>query len=361
MPSSPKPQIFISYSHEDSKFIDRLVNDLEILGANIWVDKNIRAGIPWGNAIQQGLDTSEVMLLVISPDSMNSPNVEREWQYFLVNDKSIIPICLKHAKMHFQLANLQHINFCDQPYEQAFKQLKESLATQNVPLKPFLKPVAMASLDNPMVCQTVTIVIALLILTLAILLVGWNLVRDDENKPTQTYSMLPPSNTPTTIHTLTPISTPTNTLTVTYTPTPIFTHTNTSTVTYTPTPIPTVPTDTPTPSTAWISIDTADAQVTGRVGPAEFCNGDYKVALYAVDEGLYMWVAQPPATIGNQNIEIKPNCTWESPTKPWYMLAAHLVNDTYTIETIVNKLGCPPLDPLTNPQVLAASCFSQPD
>src|SRR2546423_1872923 len=97
------PSLLISYSRHDEAFAHRIVSSLEQLTADIWLDQNnIRAAEIWSDAIQRGLDESDLMLLIISPESMASKNVANEWQYFLDQNKVIVPILWKPTKVSFQ-------------------------------------------------------------------------------------------------------------------------------------------------------------------------------------------------------------------------------------------------------------------
>lgn len=130
------PRVFISYGRSDVEFVRRLGMDLSRLGADIWMDvEDIPAGIKWSSAIQEGLKTSEVMLVVISPASMASRNVEDEWQYFLDQNKPVIPVLWLPADIHFQLNRIQHINFNKLDYYTALEQLRTELGRQGFQLK----------------------------------------------------------------------------------------------------------------------------------------------------------------------------------------------------------------------------------
>jgi hypothetical protein len=116
--------LFISYSHHDSIFARRLATALSELGADVWLDvEDIPAGMKWSTAIQQGLQRADVMLVVISPQSMASKHVEDEWQYFLDMNKPVIPLLWTPAELHFQLSRIQRIDFHRQSYNTALLQL----------------------------------------------------------------------------------------------------------------------------------------------------------------------------------------------------------------------------------------------
>jgi formylglycine-generating enzyme required for sulfatase activity len=117
-------KVFISYSREDVDFARQLADDLIRLGMDVWLDvQRIRSGENWANKIQEGLDTSETMLLIVSPESMASSNVADEWQYYHSEGKRIIPIMFKPSKIHFQLKRLQYVSFHENPYQTALDKL----------------------------------------------------------------------------------------------------------------------------------------------------------------------------------------------------------------------------------------------
>lgn len=121
-------KLFISYSHDDLLFTQRLVDNLEENGLDIWVDfDDIRSGDDWGEAIQRGLDECDYLILVLTPASMRSRRVREEWRYFKHHDKPLFPLLLRETKVDFQLLQLQYVDFLSQPYEQAFDQLLSEL------------------------------------------------------------------------------------------------------------------------------------------------------------------------------------------------------------------------------------------
>ncbi len=134
-------RVFISYSRTDEKFARRLATDMARLGADVWIDvEDIPAGMDWSNAIQEGLDTGDVMLLILSPKSCASPNVEEEWKYFKAQGKPIIPIWLEPCKIHYQLRNLQYIDFHTQDYDPALVQLQAALKQAGIEISGAVLP-----------------------------------------------------------------------------------------------------------------------------------------------------------------------------------------------------------------------------
>ncbi|MFN8377111.1 MAG: TIR domain-containing protein [Anaerolineae bacterium] len=141
--------VFISYSRKDERFARQLATALSNRGYDVWIDvEDIPAGMKWSSAIQQGLDSANAMIVVISPDSMASTNVEDEWQYFLDQRKPVIPVLLREAKIHFQLSRIQYIDFLRQPFEPAFDELVAEFSHKGlvpgtpVPPPPAVRPPA---------------------------------------------------------------------------------------------------------------------------------------------------------------------------------------------------------------------------
>ncbi len=128
-------RIFISYSRRDEVLARRLAGSLSQMGADIWLDvDDIPVGMNWSSAIQQGLDTCDLMILILSPDSMASHNVANEWQFYLDHRKLLVPVLARPTQVHFQLNRIQYVDFHAQPYELALGQLVTKLAQQGVRL-----------------------------------------------------------------------------------------------------------------------------------------------------------------------------------------------------------------------------------
>jgi len=143
-------RIFVSYSRKDEDFARRLATSLSDMGADIWIDvEDIPAGMKWSSAIQQGLDEGDLLIVVISPESMGSRNVEDEWQYYLDNGKPVIPVLLHPTKIHFQLSRIQYIDFKDQPYQLAMRHLYVELKRKGVKLNPNITEPTKAYLPTP--------------------------------------------------------------------------------------------------------------------------------------------------------------------------------------------------------------------
>ena len=84
---------FFSYSRHDSEFALRLAEDLKAAGANVWLDQlDIAPGQRWARAVQDALNNCHRLLVILSPASVDSTNVEDEVAFALEEHKTVIPV-----------------------------------------------------------------------------------------------------------------------------------------------------------------------------------------------------------------------------------------------------------------------------
>jgi len=70
--------IFISYAHQDSKFVDQIYHRLTRAGANVWLDRHDLVAGSLQRQVFQGIRLNDVVLLVLSGSSLRSDWVENE-------------------------------------------------------------------------------------------------------------------------------------------------------------------------------------------------------------------------------------------------------------------------------------------
>jgi Tfp pilus assembly protein PilF len=121
---------FFSYSRNDSEFALRLAEDLKAAGQNVWLDQlDIVPGQQWDRAIEEELTRSPRILVILSPSSVESPNVMDEVSFALEEGKTVVPIIYKNCKIPFRLRRLQHVDFT-QDYARGLKNLLKALVTR---------------------------------------------------------------------------------------------------------------------------------------------------------------------------------------------------------------------------------------
>ena len=104
--------IFISYSRREVGFVDDLVRRLEAEKYVVWLDyRSLVAGSPWQDQIYKGITDAEVILLVISKESLASRNVEVEWQRVLGEKKRIILLIFEAVELPPVLEKYEWVDF----------------------------------------------------------------------------------------------------------------------------------------------------------------------------------------------------------------------------------------------------------
>ena len=99
-----KPTVFISYSHKDELWKDRLETQLGVLQfegiLDTWTDRQIGAGDDWYAKIEEAMNRAAVGILLISADSLTSKFILREEIATLLQRRDrdglrIFPVILK--------------------------------------------------------------------------------------------------------------------------------------------------------------------------------------------------------------------------------------------------------------------------
>ena len=134
-------QVFVSYSHFDKVAVTVLLERINVVmkqeiekaeknqtdntlhedssedigienkGFMFWTDKNIKPGADWKKTIDDAIDRSFALIVMISDESMKSPYVTYEWSYADGKGLTIIPIQLERRveEIHPKLKDRQII------------------------------------------------------------------------------------------------------------------------------------------------------------------------------------------------------------------------------------------------------------
>jgi len=126
-------QIFISYSHNDRDFVERLVNDLKTAGFPVWWDE---LEIKVGHSIIKkvfidGIPKSAFLAVALSPKSVKSDFVQHELESALMSQLSgkkirVLPLLISDCKIPEFLRVLKWADF-RRDYESGFRELIERL------------------------------------------------------------------------------------------------------------------------------------------------------------------------------------------------------------------------------------------
>lgn len=108
--------IFVSYSSKDRPFAIGLVKELQNLGANVWIDQlGIGLGENWDNAIEEALEKSETFMLILSPTSVESQNVQDEVSIAINTNKKMVPILIKECELPMRWQRKQYADLANNP------------------------------------------------------------------------------------------------------------------------------------------------------------------------------------------------------------------------------------------------------
>jgi WD40 repeat protein len=87
------PDLFISYSRQDGAFVERLHKVLSDRGRDVWVDwEDIPPAWEWRDELQSGLEQSNSLVFVISPESLASRECAVELERAVEYGKRIVPV-----------------------------------------------------------------------------------------------------------------------------------------------------------------------------------------------------------------------------------------------------------------------------
>lgn len=127
-------KIFISYSRKDIDFVRKLAGDLEKAGYDVWWDiTDLRGGDEWVTRIAAAIDASQTVLVVLSPNSIQSEWVRKEYTEAIGLHKRIIPIMFTPCPVPFALNTINYVNFTSDEYQDNFATLLSALGYTDEP------------------------------------------------------------------------------------------------------------------------------------------------------------------------------------------------------------------------------------
>ncbi|MBZ0302318.1 MAG: toll/interleukin-1 receptor domain-containing protein [Anaerolineae bacterium] len=88
--------VFISYARADELFAVDLIEGLRASGINAWLDMTeININTTWHSSVARALTECGVMLLILSPEAIESGSLQTEQQWFIDTGKIIVPVLHK--------------------------------------------------------------------------------------------------------------------------------------------------------------------------------------------------------------------------------------------------------------------------
>jgi hypothetical protein len=120
--------IFISYSHKDKKFIEKLVQYLKVKRFNIiYDDEVIKVGDNIKDTILKNIDNCDLIIIALSENAKVENFLGVELKYALEKNKKILPILLDNkVQIPKELTNIKYADF-SMEYENSMNLLVRSL------------------------------------------------------------------------------------------------------------------------------------------------------------------------------------------------------------------------------------------
>ena len=121
-------QVFISYSRRDLAFVEKLAADLKEAGLDVWYDlSGLEVGSRFQREIVSALQVSQYVIVVLSPDSIVSEWVEREYLYASNLGKEILPLYYRSCDLPLYFLNINYIDVRGKNYKRNFPEIVRTL------------------------------------------------------------------------------------------------------------------------------------------------------------------------------------------------------------------------------------------
>jgi len=125
--------VFISYSHQDKDFVDKLAANLVMHKARVWIDRwELNVGDSIIDKIQEAIQESDALIIVISRSSMESVWCQKELSAGLLRELEekrviVLPVLLEECKMPIFLKGKQYADFRED-FDNGFMKILEAIA-----------------------------------------------------------------------------------------------------------------------------------------------------------------------------------------------------------------------------------------
>lgn len=117
-------RIFVSYSKQNRTEVDALVKRLEVLGHDVWYDRELIPGHNWWEGILEQIRTNDLFVFALTPQALNSAPCKLEYTYAADLRKRVLPVILAGVSTHDlppQLAVIQWVDFRSSDAEETLK------------------------------------------------------------------------------------------------------------------------------------------------------------------------------------------------------------------------------------------------
>lgn len=127
-------KVFVSYSRKDIDFARKLSEDLEKAGYDVWWDlSDLRGGDDWVRVIPDAIAGCDFFVVILSPNSVESEWVRKEYTQALSLRKKVVPIMFTMTPVPFALNTINYVNFTSDDYQGSFTNLLRALGYTDEP------------------------------------------------------------------------------------------------------------------------------------------------------------------------------------------------------------------------------------
>jgi len=90
--------VFISHAHKDKRVANAICEKMESARVRCWIaERDIAPGEDWTEVTRRAIESSRVMVLLLSENANTSPHIEREIAHAFYTKRKIIPVRLTQA------------------------------------------------------------------------------------------------------------------------------------------------------------------------------------------------------------------------------------------------------------------------
>jgi len=139
--------IFLSYARSDAQIVDKIANDLQKEGFNLWFDRlNLVVDEDWESQIEKAITEAAFVIVFISKNSLQSKWVQEEYRLAFEHQQRtggtrLIPVLLEKAELPKFLSEIPYVDFTES-YDQGMRALVRALKTPSGPRPKDLIPVS---------------------------------------------------------------------------------------------------------------------------------------------------------------------------------------------------------------------------
>lgn len=133
--------VFISYKREDIHFADAVKRKLESSGFASWIDRyQLAPPDRWSNEIEKALRDCIALVVIITPDMLNSDYITYEWSFALGANKPVIGVMMRAVDenlLHPELRARQFLNYVNRSLDddnKLIETIKTRIKMPNIPL-----------------------------------------------------------------------------------------------------------------------------------------------------------------------------------------------------------------------------------